>query len=135
MTVECGDQKVKMTASYLHDSLQNLASAARALVRNETEATVVFLDEPGEHQIVLRRINDNDVDLEILWYDDWKSWGMDDGPGRRRLVGRTSVAHFRGEVLSELRRLLHENGEAGYLEKWVEHPFPMVEMRDLEGAE
>ena len=134
VTVECGDQRVEMTASYLHDSLGDLASAARALARGGTEATVVFMDEPGEHQMVLRRINDKDVEVEIMWYDDWRSWKMHDGPGRRRLFGKTTVAHVRGQVLSELRRLLHENGEAGYLEKWGEHLFPMAEMLDLEEA-
>ena len=74
VTVECGEQKVQMTASYLHDSLRELVSAARALVSNVTESTVVFMDEPGEHQMVLRRISDEEVDLEILWYDDWQSW-------------------------------------------------------------
>ncbi len=31
VTVECGDQRVEISASYLHDSLRDLASAARAL--------------------------------------------------------------------------------------------------------
>jgi hypothetical protein len=86
VTFECGDQGVEMTASYLHDSLQGLASAARAIAKGETEATVVFMDEPGEHQMVLRRITDADVEMEIMWYDDWRSWKMHDGPGRRRLI-------------------------------------------------
>lgn len=134
VTVECGDQKVEMTASYLHDSLRDLASAARALMSSETQATVVFMDEPGEHQMVLRRINDKEVDLEITWYDDWRSWKMHEGPGRRRLSGKTTIAHVRGQVLSELRRLLDENGETGYLGKWGQHPFPIAEMLDLEQA-
>ena len=134
VTLECGDQKVEMTASYLHDSLRDLASAARALSSGAAEARVVFMDEPGEHQMLVRRTNDKDLELEILWYDDWQSWKMHDGPGTRRLLGRTSVAHVRGQVLSELRRLLRENGESIYLEKWAEHPFPMAEMRDLEEA-
>ena len=134
VTVECDDQKIEMTVSYLHDSLRDLASAARALARNETEATVVFMDEPGEHQMILRRISDKDVSLEILWYDDWKSWKMYDGPGRRRLFGTTSVGEVRGQVLFELRRLLEEHGESGYVEKWGEHAFPMAELRDLDDA-
>jgi hypothetical protein len=36
--------------------------------------------------------------------------------------------------LSELQRLLHENGEAGYRKKSVEHAFPSEEMRELEEA-
>jgi hypothetical protein len=97
-----------------------------------TEATVVFMDEPGEHQMVMHRVNENEVDLRILWYDDWRSWKMHEGPGQPRLSGKTTLAHVRGQVLSELRRLLDNHGESGYLEKWGEHPFPIPEMRDLE---
>jgi hypothetical protein len=82
--------------------------------------------------MTIHRIDDREIDLEILWYDGWKSWKMYDGPGQRRLSGRTTLAHVRGQVLSELRRLLKENGESGYLQKWGEHPFPMSEMHDLE---
>ena len=122
-----GDQKVQMTG-LVPDSLRDLASAARALVMNGIEAT--FMDEPGEHQMIIRRINE-EVDLEIMWYADWRGWKIA-GPGQRRLSGRTTLADVRGQVLSQLRRLLDQNGESGYLQKWGEHPFPMTEMHDLE---
>src|SRR5688572_30658151 len=95
VTVECGDEKVEMTASYLHDSLRDLAAGARVLVRKGTEAAVVFMDEPGEHQMVVRRISDKEVDLEIWWYDDWRSWNIVNGPAKSRLFGKTSASHIR----------------------------------------
>jgi hypothetical protein len=134
VTLECGDQRVEMAASYLHDSLRDLATAARAIVSGAAEATVVFMDEPGEHELVVRRGHGTDVDLEILWHEDWKSGGVSAGQGQRKLRGSTSVAQLRAQVLSELRRLLSENGEAGYRQKWVAHDFPAAEMRDLEAA-
>jgi hypothetical protein len=134
VTLECGDQRVEMTASYLHDSLRDLAGGARALATGATDVRIVFMDEPGEHELILRRRTDGNVDLEVFWYDDWKSWGVGGINGKPKLSGTTSVAHVRGQVLSELRRLLEENGEAGYLKRWIQHPFPTAEMSALEEA-
>jgi hypothetical protein len=67
-----------MTVSYLHGSFRDLASAAGALVKKAREVTVVFMDEPGEHQMLLHRINDKELDLEIVLYEDWQRWKMRD---------------------------------------------------------
>jgi hypothetical protein len=55
VTLECGGQQVTMAASYLHDSLRDLARASHSLVEGAEEATVVFMSEPGEHHVVMRR--------------------------------------------------------------------------------
>jgi hypothetical protein len=134
VTLECTDQRVEMAASYLHDSLRDLALAAKSLRAGSPEVTVVFMDEPGEHELVLRRGDGDAVTVEVWWHDDWKSWKMSSSPGTRKLFGSTTVAHVRGQVLSELQRLLRENGETGYREKWGEHAFPTEELRQLEEA-
>jgi len=134
VSLECGEQRVEMTASYLHDSLRDLASAAKAIAAGRPEVRVVFMDEPGEHQLVWRRMAGDTVEVEVLWYDDWKSLELSNSKGVRKLLGATTVAQVRGQVLSELQRLLRENGEAGYREKWVEHDFPAEQLRELEEA-
>ena len=134
VTVDCADQHVEMAASYLHDSLRHLAAAAIALVAGAREAKVIFMDEPGEHELILSRGAGDTVEIAVWWYDDWKSWNMSAYPGVRRLHGSTTVAHVRGQVLSELTRLFRDYGEAGYREAWVEHGFPTAEMRELERA-
>jgi hypothetical protein len=134
VTLECADQRVEMAASYLHDSLRDLASAAQALSAGASEVRVLFMDEPGEHELVLRRGTGDTVAVEVWWHDDWKSWKMSSSPGTRRLFGSSTVAQVRDQVVSELKRLLRENGETGYREKWVEHGFPAEELRQLEEA-
>lgn len=103
VTLQCADQRVEMTASYLHDSLRDLASAARALVGGAAEVRVLFMDEPGEHELILRRAGEDAVEVEVLWYDDWKSWKMHAGQGKRKLFGSTSVAH--DSPAAEMREL------------------------------
>jgi hypothetical protein len=134
VTLECSEQRVEMAASYLHDSLRDLASAARAVTRGAAEVKVLFMDEPGEHELIVRRTDEDTAELEVVWYDGWKSWGMYSGTGQRKLLATASVAHVRGQVFSELKRLLKEHGEDGYRERWGEHDFPLSEMRDLERA-
>jgi len=134
VTLECGTQRVEMAASYLHDSLRDLTSAARALVDGAAEVKCVFMDEPGEHELIMRRARDGTVDVEILWYEGWEGWGRRGDAGQPKLLGSTSIAHVRGQVLSELKRLFQEHGEAGYRKKWVAHDFPIVQMRELEEA-
>ncbi len=54
--IDHGNVSVDMTASYLHDSLRELANAVFRISRALTaEQRVVFMDEPGEHQLTLRR--------------------------------------------------------------------------------
>jgi hypothetical protein len=134
VTLECSQQTVRMAASYLHDSLRDLASAARAVAMGAAEVKVIFMDEPGEHELIIRRTGEGTVEIEVVWYEGWKSWGMYSGTGQRRLLATTSIAHVRGQVFSELTRLLREYGEDGYRERWGEHGFPLSEMRDLERA-
>ena len=133
VTVECGTERVEMAASYLHDSLRNLASAVKDLSTTESQA-VVFMDEPGEHQLLLRRAEDSIVELEVLWFEDWKSWNLSVGPPTRKLAGSAPLLEVRNQVISELCRLLKENGEEGYRKKWIEHDFPIEELRALEAA-
>jgi len=128
--ISCDEAHIELTASYLHDSLRDLASAALALVNGAREVTVIFMDEPGEHHVVFRRADGENVDLDILWYSDYKSWGIGSGPAETRLSCHTRLAHVRGQVFSALKEILAEDGIDGYREKW-EYEFPLKEYEAL----
>ena len=127
-----GDVKAVMTASYLHDSLKQLAAAALALVDGQDEAVVVFMDEPGEHQLHVHRTTADQILLEIRSYDDWASWNLQ-SDSAFSVVGRgeCSCRQFVRAVLSALDGILEKHGEAGYHEIWVEHEFPVEEHQCL----
>lgn len=133
-----GEREVILITSYLHDSLRDVASAARAVVEGTAgEARCLFMDEPGEHEVTLRRDGD-EVVVEVRWFDDWKSWGMYSGEGKLVLSGRVEVGALRAQIAGALSRVLAEHGLAGYKEKWVEHEFPTAEynaLRRLGGEE
>lgn len=114
-----------MAVSYLHDSLYDLTTAASAVLRGATEATVVFMDEPGEHQLLLRQTEPGHLDFEVRWFDDWASWGMH-SPDAFEIVltGSTTTSCFAEAVLAVLDRLWSELGPQEYKKRWVEHDFP-----------
>lgn len=131
--IQDGEYTVDVTISYLHDTLRELGEAARALADGAASSRVVFMDEPGEVQMLLARRGDF-LDYELRWFDDWNSWGMH--PADKFTIlhhGSTTIARFFGEVRKEFEALLASYGEEGYRERWVEHDFPVELLRDLQG--
>ena len=130
-TFSVGRRSVPMIVSYLHDSLRQLAIAIASLGKQEREATVVFMEEPGEHHLCLKKVAADKVALEVIWYADWRSWGMYDGPGQSKLRVTVPFAELRAQVVSALAALLERHGTAGYRKRWIEHPFPLAIYRRL----
>ena len=128
------DVSVEMTVSYLHDTLRELAIAAYHVSRGATDRTVVFMDEPGEHQLKITRLDDGDCSYVVDWYDDWQSWGMrsvGNGYPKRIANGIVSPRRFTQQVHSLLWNLFNNYGLDGYKSRWREHNFPEAEMRRL----
>lgn len=127
-----GDNSVAMTASYLHDSLRELANSAYSISHDSSAVRVVFMDEPGEHQLTIQRINSAELEYSIVWFDDWDSWGMGQHTQSRELfTGRIPTRRFIQQVHSALWKVFDEFGEAGYKARWCEHDFPLAEMNRL----
>ncbi|MBN9691258.1 MAG: hypothetical protein J0M24_13565 [Verrucomicrobia bacterium] len=132
------DEHLDVAVSYLRDSLRELAEAARALAAGAEFARVVFMDEPGEIQLLLNR-TDNGLSYEARRFDDWNSWGMG-APDRFEVVfsGVTTVQRFVGEVTSQLESLMQQYGASGYQERWVNRDFPedlLAQLRALGKAD
>ena len=117
-------KRIEMIASYLHDSLEELTRAAIALQKGHKQAVIVFMDEPGEHQVHIQ--NEKGVlEIEVRWYSDWASWNMV-GSDQYKVVEQftTSVSRFRHQVLEVLSKLYTELGPAEYKKQWAAHDFP-----------
>jgi hypothetical protein len=132
-SVGFGDQTANMVVSYLHDSLKQLCDVVAAVAEGARTGAVLFMDEPGEHELLLERLGDSLVQVRIVWYDDWKSWGSD-SEGRLVLRGDTTVDDLRAEVVSATRHILESLGEAEYRRRWTEHDFPTDSYNRLRGA-
>lgn len=115
-----------MIASYLSDPLRDLTEATLRLCAGVPEATVVFMDEPGEHHLVLNLSSGDRLAYEIRWFDDWASWGMRP-PDRYTTVlrGEATVRRLRHQVLNVLWELDETFGPEGYRERWGRAAFPV----------
>ncbi|MCG2613715.1 hypothetical protein LZZ85_05465 [Terrimonas sp. NA20] len=64
-------QEISFEVSYLSDPLFELCTGLASLSDgSKTELDIVFADEPGEHCLYLRKI-DNFLLTEIYWSDEW----------------------------------------------------------------
>ena len=127
----CGEQRVEMPVSYFHDSLRDLLSAVVAILEGARDVTVVFMDEPGEHQMQLTRIEHERVKISVAWFEDWRSWGLGSGEGRVVLSCETRIAHLRGQVLAAASQIIESAGVARYRELSRDHDFPMEQYKQL----
>jgi hypothetical protein len=129
-----GVEPVIVAVSYMHDSLRELSRALIALDTSPREVGVCFIEEPGTAWLVMRRPDDEHVQVELLRFRDWVvRWPpRSDDPPERLGAARLRWWTFRGALLSVLQRLWREHGAAGYVELWLAHPFPIDELRALE---
>jgi hypothetical protein len=128
VTFRKGDANVSFPASYISDPLRDLAVQTLALLRGEPVAPIMFMEEPGQHDLRLERIGAEDVDVLVEWREDY------DRHSRRRgtevFRARTSIRRFAEQVSAELERLWAEHGADGYRTRW-KSDFPEREHRNL----
>lgn len=126
--------KYDSPVSYLHDSLAELAQMAIDLKNGKSEAKVVFMDEPGELQLVVN-VFDEIAHYEGRWFDDWASWNMHPESEYKVVIhGACSVARVIQQITSILWNIYQNVGEAEYKKLWVEHEFPIKQFKFLANA-
>ena len=124
---------VEITVSYLHDSLKDLAESV-ILLESREPASVLFMDEPGEHMLLLERSGE-EVSYQLRWFQDWASWNFVPQTEFRVVAeGTMSFDHYRRQVSAVLRNILALHGLAKYKELWIEHEFPMEQYSIVCGA-
>lgn len=129
------ERSLRMGVSYLRDSLRELAAAALALHAGADRATVIFMAEPGEHQLLLRQSEDNSLIAEIRRYRDWASWGFTSPRDYETVLkATTSVDAFLEQVKESIEYLHWRYGVAEYKARWIEHDFPREELQRLRAA-
>ncbi len=113
-TIVTKTEEISVTVSYICDSLAELANAAFGLGTGANKAVVVFMDEPGEHQLILEKTDAETAQATLCWYDDSRK------PVQEETLLETTVKikRFQHDVLFLMDNLLREHGLAGYKEKW-----------------
>ena len=118
------DTKCDVTASYLSDALGNLVLAAFAALSGFRTISFGFDEEPGEYRWVIEAVEVDVVQIDLFEFNEL--WGnKPNEEGKLLFSTRCSPVVFARAVHRAATSVLEEYGENGYLEKWVEHPFPI----------
>ena len=129
-----GDEKIVHDVSYLHDSLRDLAELAIDMRSGASTAKAIFMDEPGELQLIVSK-DQNQIDFEARWFKDWESWGLASSSNYEVLLKvQTTVERVISQVTKVLTEIHESIGPQKYKEMWVEHEFPMEQYRKLSNA-
>jgi hypothetical protein len=129
-TVEIGERRAHLTASYLSDALGDLLSAVVHLVRGANETTASFAEEPGEYRWRFRRVDPDQVWVRILWFNEFPNKRPDE-EGEVVLDGRCRLRTFAGAVLAASQQVLREHGPDGYHRQWGNSEFPLHRQEEL----
>lgn len=126
-----GEAEHASPVSYLHDSLTELAQMAIDLKNGLAEAKTIFMDEPGELQLVVSAEGEV-AHYEGRWFNDWASWGMHPESEYQVVAkGRCSVARVIQQIISVLLNIHQDIGPDEYKKRWIEHEFPIKQFQEL----
>ncbi|TFZ07651.1 hypothetical protein [Ramlibacter humi] len=128
--ISCDEKSCVTTASYLSDALGNLVRAAVAVLSGFSALIFSFEEEPGEYRWVIRSARLNEIDVAVLEFPDLYG-GRPDHEGKELLRIRCIPEDFAQAVYEAAARVLGEEGETGYAEKWSEHEFPTHQLVEL----
>jgi len=125
------DFSVEFNASYLHDSLNSIINALIGLLTDRKRVVIPFYDEPGEHQLVIEKIENSKIIIELRWYEDYATEYFIDGDKFELLYnGETTLNSFISNGFNSVKKILDENGIKGYKEKW-RREFPISDFKKL----
>lgn len=132
--ISLNGEKFFLNTSFLEDALGNLAKATLRIVQGEKLTFATFLEEPDEYIVEYRwklsSINDNEILVEILWFDEWKV-GEIEREGKPILHFRCEQLFFAKKIIKCLDEVLDENGLEGYKQMCIGHEFPFNAYNEL----
>ncbi|MEU7293144.1 hypothetical protein AB0A76_08060 [Streptomyces exfoliatus] len=117
---------------YCTDALADLLYAMTGLYGNSPGERVSFDLEPMEMRWRFRRQGADVVITVHEFPDGATSWGSPDETGGTLSWSSAQPRGVLGHAVMEAAEtVLRVHGEAGYLERWMRHPFPVAALQDL----
>ncbi|MBJ2176477.1 hypothetical protein JBL43_19660 [Aureibaculum sp. A20] len=121
----------QMNVSYLHDTLKQLAESA-LFIKDQKGKRIIFMDEPGEHHLIIYRLSEKEIEYELRWYDTWANWNAtQDEKFTLILSEKTTITNYINEVRNVLINIWENYGVESYKEKWINHQYPTSEFEKL----
>ena len=131
VSLQQGECHYQLMVSYLSNALEDLTNATNAMLAGSDHETVVLMAEPGEHHLLLNRLDD-DLLVEVRWFDSWASKGMHPSNAYEvRFMASVPEIQFSAQVHQSLATILTLYGVEGYRDKWIDHEFPSAAFHQL----
>ncbi len=126
-----GVEKV-IPALNFSNPLLDLTESAIQLNKATLETSIAFMDETEEHVLHLVPDEEDFLEFEVRWHEQWASWGKISADDYKVvLTGKTTVATFCLEVLAILTDIFKNMGPQQYRKQWLEDEFPENEYKVL----
>lgn len=113
-----------LMASYVSDALGDLLRAVRAMLSGADAARFSWEEEPGEYRWIFSRVNAQ-VHLRILFFRHSDNVSHPDENGLVVFETDQPLDALATAIADGAQAVRESYGEAGYLNQWAEHPFPV----------
>ncbi|WP_310720374.1 hypothetical protein [Streptomyces lydicus] len=126
-----GGAEHKSSPSYCTNALADLLVGVAGLYGPDATQRFSFDLEPSEVRWVLSS-REAAVGIGIYRFPDmFKSFDLPDDDGHLLWSSEQSRTAFAHVVVEAAQDVLRLHGEGGYRKKWMQHPFPVAELREL----
>lgn len=115
---------LKLGISYLSDGLGDMLRAVRSIVDGAERQEFFWEDEPGMAKFSLNRDGLGGVVVRVDWVDDQYPRDGECLEWKPLNAFRIDQASLVSAIIHSAQACLDEHGEAGYHDKWFQHPFP-----------
>lgn len=130
--VEHGDQRLKMTVSYLTNAPLDMIEAAIAVLGGADLAEFTFHEEPTTHEWRIEAgETSEDILIRVLWFED--DFAKERGEtGTEVFRCQSTRRAFAEAIRGCLRVVLQKHGMKDYKRRWLHERFPIKELKELE---
>lgn len=133
------NQTITFEASYLNDPLSDLYDSLLRLIQNESNSELIlFVEEPGEHSLLLTKTENGNLQIEIYWNQEWEEFYPDTEKQdiKKELVYSDidTLDNLTSSIIKGTKNLLAAVGLEEYKDQWHLYEFPLKSFQALQLA-
>ena len=128
-------QNIRFELSYLSDPLADLFEGLCRLINDQSDIErIAFFDEPGEHSLVISRLDKDEIKIEIFL--DKEKEGINDtdesqDTGELIYSDTDNLRNLGLIICAGIDSLLARHSLKEYKEKWISFDFPLDKYKQL----
>ena len=129
-------QNVRFEISYLSDPLADLFLGLCRLINNQSDSIrIVFAEEPGEHSLIISKLNKEKIKLEIFWNQEWEDIReANKTQSKKELIysDTDTLQNFALVICNGIDSLLERHSWTEYKVQWRLCEFPIEKYKQLQ---